>query len=224
MRSPFARLLLAPLCAPLYAMGVSLALVACGAESPPPAHVAAAIDPVPISGLYDVKGITRAVNGPGEGRKISGTVTLTEDAGRYTATFKLDTTFPGAEEPVQADVIGSGEGTVDGRTLRGTTKTQLVISTVPGVDTEFAFIPRMVGARIVSTSVTVIEPDGTVVIELENRPEEGDEYVPTKTLLTGHRVADSALAAARAINARAATSRKAPAGTSLEAPAATSLE
>ncbi len=224
MRSPFARLLLAPLCAPLYAMGVSLALVACGAESPPPADVAAAIDPVPISGLYDVKGITRAVNGPGEGRRISGTVTLREDAGRYTATFKLDTTFPGAEEPVQADVIGSGEGTVDGRTLRGTTKTQLVISTVPGVDTEFAFIPRMVGARIVSTSVTVIEPDGTVVIELENRPEEGDEYVPTKTLLTGHRVADSALAAARAIHARAAAAREAPAATSLEAPAATSLE
>jgi hypothetical protein len=191
MRSPFARC--------LYLLAFSLPLLACGSEPPLP-NVAAAIDPLPISGLYDVEGVTQALDGPGEGRRIWGTVTLAEDAGHYTATFKLDTTFPGAEDPVQADVIGSGAGSVDGRTLRGTTKTQLVVSTVPGVDTDFAFIPRMVGARIVSTSVTKIAPDGTVEIELENRPEEGDQYRPTFTRLTGRRIADDALAAARAIN------------------------
>jgi hypothetical protein len=198
MRSPFAR------CLFVAAISTSHLLQACG-EAPPRPDVAAAIDPVPISGLYDVAGFTRPVKGPDRGRKIAGTLTLQEDAGHYTATFKLETTFPGAEDPVQADVIGSGDGTVDGRTLRGTTKTQLVVSTVPGVDTDFAFIPRMVGARVVSTSVTVINPDGSVVIELENRPDEGDDYTPTTTRLTGHRVADSALAAARAINAPSAT-------------------
>jgi hypothetical protein len=125
-------------------------------------------------------------------------VILKQKGDTYTASFKLDTTFPGAEDPVQADVIGNGEGTIDGRTLRGTTKTQLVVSTVPGVDTDFAFVPRIVGARIVSTAVTEIAPDGSVVIELANQPAEGEEdYLPTQTRLTGHRVADDSASALR---------------------------
>jgi hypothetical protein len=88
-------------------------------------------------------------------------------------------------------VIGNGEGTIDGRTLTGTTQTQLVVSTVPGIDTEFAFIPRIVGARIESTAVTEIAPDGSLVIRLENHPAEGElDYVATKTRLTGKRVGD----------------------------------
>jgi hypothetical protein len=153
--------------------------------------VAAPLDAAPISGLYDVRGVTRAVKGPPEERRIAGTVILKQTGDSYTATFKLDTTFPGASEPVHADVIGSGEGTIEGRTLRGTTKTQLVVSTVPGVDTEFAFVPRIVGARVESSAVTEIAADGAVVIELENRPAEGEEdYQPTHTRLTGRRIGD----------------------------------
>ena len=47
------------------------------------------------------------------------------------------------------------------------------MTTVPGVDPGFAFIPRMVSTRIVSTSVTQIGPDGSVEIELANAPEGG---------------------------------------------------
>jgi hypothetical protein len=168
---------------------------ACGDPEPPPV-VAVPMDPVPISGLYDVKGVTRAVEGPGDERRIAGTVILRQEGDAYTATFKLDTTFPGINEPVQADVIGSGEGIVEGRTLRGSAETQLVVSTVPGIDTDFAFIPRIVGARVSSTVVTKIEPDGSLVIELENQPAEGEhDYLPTRTRLTGRRVADSSSAA-----------------------------
>jgi hypothetical protein len=170
----------------------SALLIACEQESSQTPDVAAAIDPVPISGLYDVSGVTRAVHGPGDERRIAGTVVLKEREGNtYSATFKLDTTFPGVDEPIQADVIGHGDGTIEGRTLTGRTQTQLVVSTVPGVDTDFAFVPRIVGARIVSTAVTTIAPDGTVVIELENQPAEGEhDYLPTHTRLTGRRVAD----------------------------------
>ncbi len=179
--------LLAPL-----ALALSAVLAAgCGSEATENPDVAAPIDPVPISGLYDVRGTTRATQGPGDERRIAGTVVLKQDGDSYTATFKLDTTFPGVDEPVQADVIGNGEGSIEGRTLRGTTQTQLVVSTVPGIDTDFAFVPRIVGARIVSTAVTEIAPDGSVVIELENQPAEGElDYLPTRTRLTGHRVAD----------------------------------
>lgn len=184
--------------------GVILALLAgtsvgwtaaCGDGRVETPDVAAAIDPEPISGLYEVRGTTQPLEGAGEKRRIAGTVILRQDGSSYTATFKLDTTFPGASEPVQADVIGNGEGTIDGRTLTGTTKTQLVVSTVPGIDTDFAFVPRIVGARIESTAVTEIAPDGALVIHLENHPGEDEvDYIPTKTRLTGKRVGDAAVA------------------------------
>ncbi len=172
-------------------------LLACSDRDSAPPDVAAPIDPLPISGLYDVSGVTRAVAaGPGEERHIAGTVILRQNGDSYTATFKLDTTFPGVEDPVQADVIGSGEGSIEGRTLRGTTQTQLVVSTVPGIDTDFAFVPRIVGARVASTAVTEIAPDGSLRIELENQPAEGEEdYLPTHTTLTGRRIADDSAGA-----------------------------
>jgi hypothetical protein len=171
---------------------MALLALACGAEPDgPPAPDAARSDPLPISGIYDVTGVTTPLGG-GDGRRISGTVSLKQNGESYSASFKLDTTFPGLEEPVQADVIGSGQGTISGRTLTGSTQTQLVVATIPGVDTEFAFIPRTVGARIVSTSLTEISPDGQVVIDLQNRPAEGEDYRPTRTRLSGRRVADSA--------------------------------
>lgn len=175
---------------------VGLGLAGCGEEPEQPADprtrpsAAAPVEPTPISGIYDVSGTTVPVAG-GDPRQIAGTVILRAEGNRYTATFKLDTTFPGTAEPLSADVIGSGSGRISGRMLAGSTKTQLVVSTVPGIDTEFAFIPRRVGARIVSSAVTEIAPDGSVVIELENRPAEGENYPPTRTRLTGVRVADA---------------------------------
>ena len=175
-----------------------LVLVSCGADSgdtPDAPDVAAAVDPLPISGMYDVRGVTQPKEGPGPKRRIAGTVILKQEGDAYTATFKLDTTFPDQSEPVQADVIGSGEGTIEGRTLTGKTNTQLVVSMVPGVDTDFAFVPRIVGARIVSTSVTEIAADGSVVIELENQPAEGEtDYTATLTRLTGTRIGDPEVA------------------------------
>lgn len=169
-----------------------LLLIGCGEPSSEPPAVSAPAEPAPISGLYDVRGVTRSLQGPGAERRIAGTVVLRQQGDRYLATFKLDTTFPGVDEPVQADVIGSGEGSIDGRSLSGTAHTQLVVSTVPGVDTDFAFVPRIVGARIVSNSKTEIAPDGSVVIELLNQPAEGEhDYLPTRTRLTGRRIADS---------------------------------
>lgn len=167
---------------------------ACGGqpESPNAPAAAAAVEPKPISGTYDVQGVTTAIGGAeGEGRRIDGTVILKRDGDDYSATFNLDTTFPGLDAPVQADVIGNGEGKISGRTLTGSTSTQLVIATIPGIDTDFAFIPRIVGARIVSTSLAEIAPDGSIEIELQNRPAEGEDYRPTRTRLTGVRVSDS---------------------------------
>ena len=152
----------------------------------------------PISGMYNVSGVTTET-ASGHQRKLSGTIILAEEGPSYTATFNLTTTYPGGDESLPAEVIGKGEGTVEGRTLKGTSHTQLVVATVPGVDPGFAYIPRMVSTRIVSTSVTKIAPDGSVHIELANAPEGDEDYSPTRTVLTGKRVsaAGSGVAAAK---------------------------
>jgi hypothetical protein len=169
----------------------SLALTfACGtAEESAPTEAAgeAVSQGAPISGMYNVSGTTTET-ASGHQRKLSGTIILAEEGPRYTATFNLTTTYPGGDESLPAEVIGKGEGTVEGRTLKGTSHTQLVVATVPGVDPGFAYIPRMVSTRIVSTSVTKIAPDGSVQIELSNQPEGDEDYSPTRTVLTGKRV------------------------------------
>ena len=167
---------------------------ACG-SAPEPAAPEAADVGVPISGMYSVAGVTTET-GSGHQRKLSGTIILAEEGARYTATFSLATTYPGGDQSLPAEVIGKGEGTIEGRTLKGTSHTQLVVTTVPGVDPGFAFIPRMVSTRIVSTSVTRLEPDGSVEIELTNAPEAGEDYLPTRTVLSGRRVSTAGVASA----------------------------
>ena len=161
---------------------------------------------VPIPGMYKVEGAT-VDKASGERRDISGTVILAIEGDNYTATFHLATTFPGSgTDPIAAEVIGKGEGKVEGRTLTGTAHTQLVVASVPGVDPNFAFIPRQVSTRLISDSVTTISRGGAVVIQTESRGEEGEHYSPTKTTLKGQRIAAAPLE--KAVSAGAA---KAPA-------------
>ena len=85
-----------------------------------------------------------------------------------------------------------GEGSIDGRALTGSASMQLVMATVPSVDPAFAFVPRMVSTRIVSDSNATVAADGTVHIEIENKPAPGEEsYAPTRTTLSGFRVSST---------------------------------
>lgn len=141
----------------------------------------------PWSGTYDVSGLT-VDERSGDTRVISGHVVLTRKGDGYAAAAELETEFPTHGGAVRTDVIGRGDGTAKGDGLGGTAHTQLVIQTVPGVDTQFAFIPRTVGPRLVSDWTARMERDGTLVVELRNRGEEGEEYSPTRTTLKGKRV------------------------------------
>lgn len=161
-------------------------IVACGSEDTA-TPVAKSAPGQPIAGMYQVGGVTVEVQS-GQKREISGTVILAVDGSKYTSTFDLDTMFQTPEGALSADVIGNGSGTVDGRTLTGDARTQVVISTVPGVDPGFAFIPRTTTTRIVSESVTTIGNDGSVEIEIESSGAEGQTYAPTRTVLRGARV------------------------------------
>lgn len=170
----------------------ALLALACSPGSPEPDAEAIAADAVPIGGFYEVTGSTVALAG-GDPREIAGTVTLRETESGYTATFSLNTTAPGADEAMPAEVIGTGEGRVEGRSLIGTADTQLVMSTVPGIDPGFAFIPRSISTRIRSSSHAEVAPDGAVTIEIENQAAPGQEYARTRTTLRGRRIGDAAI-------------------------------
>ena len=183
------------------------AMLACGSgEAPTGGAVEAPVsagEPVPISGMYSVEGAT-VDKATGERRDISGTVILATEGETYTATFHLATTFPGTgADPVAAEVIGKGEGTVAGRTLSGSAHTQLVVASIPGVDPSFAFIPRQVSTRLISNSSATIGDDGAVSISIESRAEPGEDYSPTKTTLKGHRTASKPLETMRGHKAEA---------------------
>ena len=138
-----------------------------------------------VAGTYEVSGETESLVRD-ERRRVAGTVILAVEGDHYTTTFDLKTTFPGRDEELTADVIGSGDGRVEGGTLTGTAEMQLIVSTVPGVDTRFAFIPRIVGARVQSASVATFDADGRIHVEIDNTAAVGeDNYQATRTILEG---------------------------------------
>ena len=156
-------------------------LAGCGGEVEAPAEAAA-----PVSGQYDVSGVT-IDRGSGDQRPIQGRVVLDIQGGRYTASFELNTPYPGSDAS-GAKVVGTGEGLVQGNRLIGTADTQIVLSNVPGVDAGFAMIPHQVGPRLTSSAIAEFFADGSVRIDLENTPVPGSDYSPTHTTLAGNLV------------------------------------
>ena len=141
----------------------------------------------PFAGSYRVRGLTTDIT-HGDTRRIQGIIVLTEKDGVYSTSADLETKYPSAGGPVDAQVIGTGSGKRSKDRLSGITQTQLVMSTVPGVDTGFAWVPRTVGPRLVSTWEARFRRDGTLVVEIRNEPAEGVQYSPTKTVLYGTRI------------------------------------
>lgn len=137
------------------------------------------------SGTWHMQGMTTDVKS-GDMRRIEGHVVLTRKGERWAAASELVTQFPTLGGPVHTDVIGTGDGHRVGEGLEGEAHTQLVMQTVPGVDPDFAFIPRQVGPRLVSKWTAHFEGD-LLVVELSNQPEAGEAYTPTKTVLKGKR-------------------------------------
>ena len=130
---------------------VAIALVVgCGdapsSQGPTDVDAAPPPDALPLSGRYQVSGTT-VDTATGSERGVSGTIVVKADGDTYSTTFSLATTLHGGGEPQKAELIGQGEGTVEGRVLIGTAKTQLIVALVPGVDAGFGMLPRVVPSR-----------------------------------------------------------------------------
>ena len=170
----------------------TLAFSGCGREADEkaaPGPVASAPAPREFSGTYRVKGKTVEKGGTRGARPLAGTIILVQQGDAYTSTFELETELPTPEgAPAHAQVIGKGDGVVTNDGLKGTAQTQIVWSDVPGVNSQFAFIPKRYGPRIASLSTARLQPDGTIVIEIDSEPIAGSAYIPTHTTLRGARV------------------------------------
>lgn len=142
-------------------------------------------------GSYRVSGLTTDIRS-GDTRRIEGIVVLGEGReGYYTAKSDLETKYPSEAGPVDAHVIGTGTGRPSGDAVVGTAETQLVLGAVPGLGAEFALAPRTVGPRLLSTFTAKFRKDGSLMVEVENRGEAGENYSPTRTKLVGTRIAPS---------------------------------
>ena len=141
----------------------------------------------PLSGSYQVTGTT-VDKSTGSERAVAGTVIFHAEDGAYTSKFSLATTLIGDGEPQRAEVVGSGEGSVVGRTLRGTAETQLIVALVPGVDPNFGFLPRTVTPRMVNLTETKIGQDGSIRVTIDSEPVRGEPSSPTRTVLRGQRM------------------------------------
>lgn len=143
-----------------------------------------------VGGRYAVEGETlnEAVR---EKRLISGIISIHQEGTRFTSHSELKTIAPGTDA-TQAEVIGTGEGTIMGDRLSGTADIQLITSEVPGLDTSFGLAPTATTSqRIKSTWEATVRADGSITVESVNIAAQGEtDYNPTKTVLKGKRIAD----------------------------------
>jgi len=163
--------------------------LACGGE-PEVATRPPDASPAALSGTYRIEGLTTVIGHEDQSREISGTVVMTQEGDTWAASFELETLYPGPDGPLPAQVVGIGGGTISGNALEGAAETQIVASRVPGIDSQFTLIPASFGVRIESTSVGTVNDDGSITLEIENRPAEGESYIPTRTTVRGVRRAD----------------------------------
>lgn len=158
-----------------------------GDATPSAAEAAAA--PRDFTGTYRVSGQT-VEEATGRSRDISGTIVLAQEGDEYTASFELETLFPTTEGASAAQVVGTGKGMLDGAQLLGTADTQIILAQVPGVDADFAFLPRQYGPRITSRSVAELDEQGDLTIEIKSEAAAGEEYRSTRTTVRGARIPD----------------------------------
>jgi hypothetical protein len=159
-------------------------LLACGERAAEPSAPA---EPIDVTGSYKVDGVTTELES-GARRDIGGMLILTQEGDGYTAKFHLNTMYPTPDGIMPADVVGQGEGTIDGRALSGSAETQLIFGIVPGEAANFPMAPRIYGPRLVSRSSGEIDPEGNLEFVSENEAAPGEAYPATRTTLRGARV------------------------------------
>ena len=164
---------------------IALNLAACGPDGKDESasEEVARGEPV-FTGTWEVEGKTIAKES-GATHELTGLVILVQEGTDYIATFDLLTALPGRDALLETQVIGSGSAKLDGTTLRGTARLQIIQAMVPGVDARFTLLPRTYSPRLAFTGAAMLDEDGSITIDLDSTGEESEDYPATHTTLTG---------------------------------------
>jgi hypothetical protein len=141
--------------------------------------------PASMEGFYEGKGVT-TVKSTGSRRRVKGTFVVTRAANGdgYEIRFSFKTQMPSPGGPMRADLLGTGDARVVDDKVLGTTETQLLFASIPGVDPQFAFIPGKLGPRIQQTfQMTATDEPGEFKSEIESEAVPGYEYPATRTTM-----------------------------------------
>ena len=120
--------------------------------------------------------------GSGVENEGTGAAPATPIAGRYEVNGVTVNTATGDKRELSGTVILAE----DGETY---TATFDFVTTYPGAE-------EALPAQVIGKGEGTIERDGTVQVEIENEPAQGEDYAPTRTTLRGVRVASATTPAA----------------------------
>jgi hypothetical protein len=170
----------------LFAGVVAVLLLASAVRAADAPDVSAA-EPRFIGGRYAVQG-TITVKDTGEKRAIGGTLILDQRGPEFRTTYQLRTRVRTEEGVVRADVIGRGDGRVDGDRIEGIAESQLITASIGGAHGATPYLPRRIGPILRQHARGSIDEHGVIKLELDYTPVEGGPTETSHVVLYGERV------------------------------------
>jgi hypothetical protein len=140
-----------------------------------------------IGGSWDVRG-TITDEATGDRRYVAGSVIIDQQEDRYRSTFHLAGTLDTPQGRRRAEVVGRGEGKVEGRAISGVVETNVVTARLGGTAGVVPFVPKEWGPRTTNTVKGRLNDDGSVTFELRTEAQE-DGPGATHTVIYGVRPA-----------------------------------
>jgi hypothetical protein len=167
--------------------GVAVVLLfASAARAADPPDVAAPEERY-IGGRYSVQG-SITVKDTGEKRAIGGTLILDQRGPEFRTTYQLRTRVRTENGLVRADVIGRGDGRIDGNRIEGTAESQLITATIGGAHGATPYLPRRIGPILKQQANGSVDEHGVIKLELEYTPVPGGPVETSHVILYGERV------------------------------------
>lgn len=168
-------------------VGFAFALLVASSAQAADAPDVAAKEPRYIGGRYQVHG-TISVKDTGENRAIGGTLILDQRGPEFRTTYQLRTRVRTKDGLVRADVIGRGDGKVEGDKISGTAESQLITATVSGAHGATPYLPRLIGPILRQDASGSVDEHGVIRFELDYTPVEGGPTETSHIVLYGERV------------------------------------
>ena len=147
-------------------LGLPTVLLAAGlvaAASPATSEEPALHD---IAGIYEMDGAT-TVEGAPDRFHVSGKLVIRQQGAD--CDINVDGALrrvEGTAGPAGAKLIGTGEARIDGDRFSGTAEVQTLISEVPGVDVEAAFMPKKFGPTLAAVAEGEVVEEGVITFEI----------------------------------------------------------